>query len=657
MKVTVVIPVYNYEEVLTRAAASVIGQTYDNWEAIIVNDGSTDGSGIVADDIASWDHRVRVIHQDNAGLSGALNTGFSAGTGDAFCILSADDALAHDHLASTVKAMQSTGADIISSDMLVNNSHRVLCKPGSLEALKRGNCHHYAALFKRKWFDLTGGFKLTMNPSWEDYEFWLHCAKRGAAWYHVNKMLFLYYPTPSGRDASAQGQDTLLKGKMHGYHQDVFGKGAGVVVFIIPTYNHEEYVRLAVESARAQTYPHVEVVVIVDGSEQKEAAAVKGLDCVVLEHDRNRGLSAARNTGLVHAMDRWQPQYFVCLDADDEVEPGFVERTMAAKRDKTYVYTDILFSGDAWHVKELHPFKCVDLPKRHQHPCTFLADTGMWSTIVSRRGYGYDEGDELRVGYEDHDFALAAVEAGWCGLHLPEPLFKYRQHQNGSMRTRANAEKPRLSKYIYSRHPWANSRKGAADMCKGCGGGGRYTRGAAVVKVAAVGTVPLDAPLMVTYTGNQAGSLTKQGSGGQVYKPSATNRVFFIAAVDAHLFAGGPYTIQEVPREGQAVTEEAHQADVEATRVKEAVAQRVVRAQVHTYRAEETMVSAEAAEPDDLTTLPAIGKGRADKLIDAGISTYADVAEEQPAVLARILGRGVDVEEVQAHARLLARSS
>jgi len=657
MKATVVIPVYNYEKVLPRAVGSVMSQTYDNWEVIIVNDGSVDSSGSVADELASRDARVKVIHQDNAGLSAALNTGFGAGSGDAFCILSADDALASTHLADTTRAMINAGADIISSDMLVSNNHRVRCKPGSVEALKAGNCHHYAALFKRKWFDLTGGFKTTMNPSWEDYEFWLNCAELGASWYHVNKLLFHYFPTSIGRDASAQGKDTLLEGKLHGYHQDAFGRGAGVVAVVIPTYNHEKYIRSAVESALAQTYPHVQVVVVVDGSQQKEGATVEDLGCVVLYHDKNRGLSAARNTGLSYALSTWGSQYFTCLDADDEMAPEFVEQTMAAKVPKTYVYTDVKFSGDAWHVMEMEEFDCNTLPKKHQHPCTFLADMEMWTTMVARRGYGYDEGEELRVGYEDHEFAMMAVEVGWCGLHLPEPLFNYRQHQNGSMRTRANAEKGVLSAYIYDKHPWAKSRKGVTNMCKGCGSGGRYTRGAAVVKVASVGIVPLDSPLMVTYEGTATGSLTKQGSDGRVYRPSASNRVFFINAKDAHLFANGPYKIQEVPQEGQQVTEEALDAEIAADKIQKAIIERVVTAQVHEHTAQRVVRATAVAEPDDLTVLPGVGTKRADKLVEAGYTTYKDVAAVQSEVLRKLLGKMADVEEIQAHARLLARTS
>jgi len=82
MKVSVVIPVYNVERYLERCVQSVLRQTYKDLEIILVDDGSTDGSGELCDKIAERDSRVRVIHQENQGLSGARNTGIHQATGE-----------------------------------------------------------------------------------------------------------------------------------------------------------------------------------------------------------------------------------------------------------------------------------------------------------------------------------------------------------------------------------------------------------------------------------------------------------------------------------------------------------------------------------------------------------------------------------------------
>lgn len=74
-KIGVVIPVYNVEPFLRRCVDSVLAQTYKNIDIILVDDGSTDQSGMICDEYSEFDSRIHVIHQKNAGLSGARNTG------------------------------------------------------------------------------------------------------------------------------------------------------------------------------------------------------------------------------------------------------------------------------------------------------------------------------------------------------------------------------------------------------------------------------------------------------------------------------------------------------------------------------------------------------------------------------------------------------
>ena len=98
MLFSVIIPVYNVEKYLKECLDSVINQTLPNWEAICVNDGSTDGSATVLKEYAEKDNRIRVITQENRGLSAARNTGINAAAGDYVVFLDSDDWLELDAL-------------------------------------------------------------------------------------------------------------------------------------------------------------------------------------------------------------------------------------------------------------------------------------------------------------------------------------------------------------------------------------------------------------------------------------------------------------------------------------------------------------------------------------------------------------------------------
>lgn len=103
-KVSVIIPIYNTEKYLKKCLNSIINQTHKNLEIILVDDGSTDNSGKIADDYAKKDKRIKVIHQKNQGQSTARNNGLKKATGDFVSFIDSDDEISKDfyqkHLAT-----------------------------------------------------------------------------------------------------------------------------------------------------------------------------------------------------------------------------------------------------------------------------------------------------------------------------------------------------------------------------------------------------------------------------------------------------------------------------------------------------------------------------------------------------------------------------
>ncbi len=112
LKVTVAISMYKVEKYVRQCIESIIAQTYSNLEIIIVDDGSPDNCGKIADDYAKLDHRVIVVHQKNTGLGGGRNAAINIATGDYISFVDADDYLAPDFVEYMLNLITSQNADI-----------------------------------------------------------------------------------------------------------------------------------------------------------------------------------------------------------------------------------------------------------------------------------------------------------------------------------------------------------------------------------------------------------------------------------------------------------------------------------------------------------------------------------------------------------------
>lgn len=110
--VSVIVPVYKVEQYLPRCIDSIIGQTYENLEIILVDDGSPDSCGKICDEYAAKDPRIKVIHKENAGVSAARNTGLDTATGEYIMFVDSDDYLALDATEVLYTRMQRDGSDM-----------------------------------------------------------------------------------------------------------------------------------------------------------------------------------------------------------------------------------------------------------------------------------------------------------------------------------------------------------------------------------------------------------------------------------------------------------------------------------------------------------------------------------------------------------------
>lgn len=96
--ISVIVPIYNAEKLLSRCIDSILAQTYHDWELLLIDDGSSDGSRVICEEYAQKDARIKVFHKPNGGVSSARNYGLDVSSGDYICFVDADDTIDNNYI-------------------------------------------------------------------------------------------------------------------------------------------------------------------------------------------------------------------------------------------------------------------------------------------------------------------------------------------------------------------------------------------------------------------------------------------------------------------------------------------------------------------------------------------------------------------------------
>lgn len=185
-QVSVVMSVWNGEPFLREAADSILAQTYGDLEFIVIDDGSTDATPEILGSIR--DPRMRVIRQENAGLTVSLNRGIAVAAGRYIARMDADDVSFGDRFAAQVEALQGcpdvvligTDAERIDAAGSVIGSVRHLLRDSSIrEVYPVGNQFvHGSVMFRREAFDRAGGYDERLRYA-QDYDLWWRMMRLG----------------------------------------------------------------------------------------------------------------------------------------------------------------------------------------------------------------------------------------------------------------------------------------------------------------------------------------------------------------------------------------------------------------------------------------------------------------------------------------------
>ncbi len=346
--VSVIITCYNYARYLTDAVESVVHQTFQDFEIIIVNDGSTDETQKVAEFLIVKypQNKIHIINQENSGQPAiSRNRGIEKAKGEYILCLDADDKIAPTMLEECFDVLKSNqNISFVYTDRLDFDGSEQVVGAGEydFELLKYDNHISYCALIKRVLWENIGGYRTNIKGC-EDWDFWVAAAARGFVGKRVPKPLFHYRRHDTGvfqsvqwrlHEAHAQivennsevysSEEITSAKKILTEIQEWKSNSKPTVSVIIPTYNRVKQLSQAINSVLDQTFRDFEIIVINDGG-----VDVKNLiddlnsdkNIVYINLATNRGLPAARNIGIKIARGK----YIAYLDDDDIYYTGHLK--------------------------------------------------------------------------------------------------------------------------------------------------------------------------------------------------------------------------------------------------------------------------------------------------------------------------------------------
>jgi glycosyltransferase involved in cell wall biosynthesis len=190
--VSVIVPAFNAERFLPEAVASVLGQTFEDLELLIVNDGSSDGTLALAERSAEEDERVHVLDRPNGGPSAARNAGIAAARGQLVCFLDADDVLLPDKLERQVAFLRTfPSCDLVYSDFYLGDESLspILLRSLAPPAVPMNELFSYSCWFapmsplvRAACVARAGPFDEGLRSS-EDWDFWIRVSRCGKLGY------------------------------------------------------------------------------------------------------------------------------------------------------------------------------------------------------------------------------------------------------------------------------------------------------------------------------------------------------------------------------------------------------------------------------------------------------------------------------------------
>jgi glycosyltransferase involved in cell wall biosynthesis len=227
-KFSIIIPCYNYGKYLPLSIGSVLAQSNNNYEIIIVNDGSTDNTKEIVKDIIKKNSskKITLMNQENAGQPAiSRNNGIKQASGEFILCLDADDMIDSTMLEKFSKVLDlNPNVSVVYTDAIFFNEEGTEIKYSGkfdLNLLVITNQLFCCSLFSKEAWQVVGGFNTNVR-GYEDWDFWISLAEHNFNGYKIDEALFHYRTGKEGLYSAALNNDSLLKANIILNHPKIF---------------------------------------------------------------------------------------------------------------------------------------------------------------------------------------------------------------------------------------------------------------------------------------------------------------------------------------------------------------------------------------------------------------------------------------------------